>query len=105
MQERVTRRQLMAAAGVGAAGLYASPAWAGPRTGRGSPMLRYYYPVPREWPRTITSDVCVYGGTSAGTVPDDTIGVRIMGRDGDDSLTFTSTGGFCGLCGLAAELS
>ena len=29
-------------------------------------MLRYYYRVPRAAPRTIVSDVCVYGGTSAG---------------------------------------
>jgi FAD dependent oxidoreductase/NPCBM-associated, NEW3 domain of alpha-galactosidase len=29
-------------------------------------MLRYYYRVPRASPRTIVSDVCVYGGTSAG---------------------------------------
>jgi hypothetical protein len=67
MEERVTRRQLMAAAGVGAVGLYAGPpsAWAA-SGGRRSPMLRYYYPVPKAWPRTIVTDVCVYGGTSAG---------------------------------------
>jgi hypothetical protein len=64
MSERVTRRQLMAAAGVGAAGLYA--AWPQRVTGRETPMLRYYYRVPRAAPRTIVSDVCVYGGTSAG---------------------------------------
>ena len=29
-------------------------------------MLRYYHPVARGQPRTIVSDVCVYGGTSAG---------------------------------------
>jgi NADPH-dependent 2,4-dienoyl-CoA reductase/sulfur reductase-like enzyme len=29
-------------------------------------MLRYYYDVPRVPSRTIASDVCVYGGTSAG---------------------------------------
>ena len=29
-------------------------------------MLRYYYRVPRASPRTIVTDVCVYGGTSAG---------------------------------------
>ena len=29
-------------------------------------MLRYYHPGPRQAPRTIVSDVCVYGGTSAG---------------------------------------
>jgi hypothetical protein len=29
-------------------------------------MLHYYYDVPRVAPRTIVSDVCVYGGTSAG---------------------------------------
>jgi FAD dependent oxidoreductase/NPCBM-associated, NEW3 domain of alpha-galactosidase len=60
----VTRRQLMAAAGVGAAGLYA--AWPARAAGRQTPMLRYYYRVPRVPPRTIVSDVCVYGGTSAG---------------------------------------
>ena len=64
MMRRVTRRQLMAAAGVGAAGLYA--AWPPRVTGRETPMLRYYYRVPRAAPRTIVSDVCVYGGTSAG---------------------------------------
>jgi hypothetical protein len=68
MGERVTRRQLMAAAGTGAAGLYlgGSAAWAAPGPGRHDSMLRYYYRVPRQRPRTIASDVCVYGGTSAG---------------------------------------
>jgi hypothetical protein len=61
---RMTRRQLMAAAGVGAAGVHA--AWPQRVTGRQTPMLRYYYRVPRAAPRTIVSDVCIYGGTSAG---------------------------------------
>jgi FAD dependent oxidoreductase/NPCBM-associated, NEW3 domain of alpha-galactosidase len=64
MKERVTRRQLMAAAGVGTAGLYA--AWPVRVAGSEPSMLRYYYRVPRSVPRTIVSDVCVYGGTSAG---------------------------------------
>jgi hypothetical protein len=68
MGEKVTRRQLMAAAGTGAAGLYlgGSAAWAAPGAGTEPSMLRYYYPVPPQAPRTIVTDVCVYGGTSAG---------------------------------------
>jgi len=67
MGEKVTRRQLMAAAGTGAAGLYlgGSAAWAGPAPGTRGTMLRYYYRAPRR-SGTITTDVCVYGGTSAG---------------------------------------
>ncbi len=95
MKERVTRRQLMAAAGVGAAGLYAGPAWAAPRAGRGSPMLRYYYPVPREWPRTIVSDVCVYGGTSAG------IAAAVVARRLGRSVTVAAFGRHIG--GLSAS--
>ncbi|WP_203433956.1 FAD-dependent oxidoreductase [Jiangella asiatica] len=51
-------------AATGAAGT-ATPA-AAPGTGY-RPGLRYYYPVPRD-PGGVRTDVCVYGGTSAGVV-------------------------------------
>jgi FAD-dependent oxidoreductase family protein/alpha-galactosidase-like protein len=74
----LTRRQLMAAAGTGVAVLYgASGAGARPR-GRGRSMLRYYYPVPRGPRRTIETDICVYGGTSAGIAA--AVQARRLGR-------------------------
>ena len=41
-------------------------------------MLRHYYRVPRAAPRTIVSDVCVYGGTSAGIAA--AVTARRLGR-------------------------
>ncbi|WP_158602681.1 FAD-dependent oxidoreductase [Jiangella rhizosphaerae] len=75
-----TRRSVLGAAGAGAlwlaAGAPTADAAPGPATeaaeaanavvGPGQhPGLRYWYPVPRD-PGVVRTDVCVYGGTSAG---------------------------------------
>ena len=111
MKARVTRRELMAAAGVGAAGLYAGPpAWAAER----GPTLRYYYPVSRRWPRTIVSDICVYGGTSAGIAAaviarrlDRSVSVAAFGRHvgglSASGLGATDTGRIAAIGGLSRE--
>ena len=54
-----------AAASTGPGGPAHSPAGAGTPAGWRAPGLRYHYPVPPS-PGLITSDICVYGGTSAG---------------------------------------
>jgi hypothetical protein len=69
MAGEVTRRQLMAAAGTGVAGLYVlggSGVSVASGRGGGEPGLRYYYRVRRGRPRLTRTDVCVYGGTSGG---------------------------------------
>jgi hypothetical protein len=81
MDASVTRRELVAAAGASAAAVYAlghvGSATAGP--GTGDPGLRYYYRTRRhERPRTIETDICVYGGTSAGIAA--AVQARRLGR-------------------------
>lgn len=66
---RVTRRTVLAG---GAAiawwpGVGASAAERAAHSADTNPGLRYYYPVPRD-PGIVRTDVCVYGGTSAGVV-------------------------------------
>ena len=83
MGTKVTRRQLVVAAGAGAAGLYVlgGPLGAIARAARpagGRSRLRYYYTVRRCRPRTIETDVCVYGGTSAGIAA--AVQARRLGR-------------------------
>jgi hypothetical protein len=115
MAGRVTRRQLIAA-GTTAAALYVAPkaAWAAARTGTPSTMLRYYYPVRRRRPRTIVSDVCVYGGTSAGIAAAVTarrlgrsVSVAAFGRNigglSASGLGATDTGRIAAIGGIARE--
>jgi hypothetical protein len=116
MAGRVTRRQLVAAAGATAAGLYVDPkaVWATGRTGTPSTMLRYYYPVRRRRPRTIVSDVCVYGGTSAGIAAavtarrlGRTVSVAAFGRNigglSASGLGATDTGRIAAIGGISRE--
>lgn len=60
MDSEVSRRAVLVGAGVSA--LLVASGGSGAATPRG---LRYHYPVPRE-PGEVRSDICVYGGTSAG---------------------------------------
>ncbi|GAB3450085.1 FAD-dependent oxidoreductase [Actinophytocola sediminis] len=60
----VTRRAVLGGAGAAALLLAAGTGQAGGAPGR-SPAPRYWYPV-RPAPGEVRSDVCVYGGTSAG---------------------------------------
>jgi hypothetical protein len=68
MAGNVTRRQLIAAAGTGVAGLYVfgGARVALGRAHHGQPGLRYYYSVRRGRPRLTQTDICIYGATSAG---------------------------------------
>jgi FAD dependent oxidoreductase/NPCBM-associated, NEW3 domain of alpha-galactosidase len=74
----LTRRQLMAAAGTGVAVLYGARGAAARAPGTPGSMLRYYYPVPPRRRRTIETDICVYGGTSAGIAA--AVQARRLGR-------------------------
>jgi hypothetical protein len=61
-EDQVSRRTVLAGAGAAAAWLAAGPTTA---VAQQAPGLRYYYPVPAA-PGDVRSDICVYGGTSAG---------------------------------------
>jgi hypothetical protein len=60
VDNEVTRRTVLAGAGVSALVLAT-----GGQASAAPPGLRYYYPVPAA-PGEVRSDICVYGGTSAG---------------------------------------
>ena len=64
MTNELSRRTVIAGAGVAALWL-AAPGAAGAAPGGRAAGPRYYYPVPAA-PGEVRSDVCVYGGTSAG---------------------------------------
>jgi hypothetical protein len=61
-EDQVSRRTVLAGATAAAAWLAAGPNSAAAQQ---APGLRYYYPVPAA-PGEVRSDICVYGGTSAG---------------------------------------
>ncbi len=119
MGAKVTRRQLVAAAGAGAVGLYVlgGPLGAIARAARpagGGSKLRYYYRVRRRRRRTIETDVCIYGGTSAGIAAavqasrlGRTVAVAAFGREiggmSASGLGATDTGNIAAIGGLARE--
>ncbi len=119
MGTKVTRRQLVVAAGAGVAGLYVlgGPLGAIARAARpagGRSRLRYYYTVRRFRPRTIETDVCVYGGTSAGIAAavqasrlGRSVAVAAFGRQiggmSASGLGATDTGNSAAIGGLARD--
>jgi FAD dependent oxidoreductase/NPCBM-associated, NEW3 domain of alpha-galactosidase len=108
----MTRRKLLAATAA-AALAYAARA----RVAHGSPAgsrLRYYYPLPPQRRRTIETDICVYGGTSAGIAAavqarrlGRTVAVAAFGRHigglSASGLGATDTGRIAAIGGIARE--